>query len=150
MGAIETQIDGLIVTPLKIIKDERGAVMHMLRADSPLFKQFGEIYFSVVNPGVTKGWKRHKVMEQNFAVPMGNMKFIFVDKRENSPTKEAIQEITIGPENNYALIHVPAMIWYSFTATGTDTAMIANLASIPHDPSESETAPLEKFDPLHK
>jgi dTDP-4-dehydrorhamnose 3,5-epimerase len=144
LGEINSLIEGLFITPLKIIRDERGAVMHMLRSDSPHFKTFGEIYFSVVNPGVTKGWKRHKQMEQNFAVPQGNMKFVFIDHRENSSTKNAKLEIVIGSEN-YQLISVPPMIWYSFACVGNQSAMITNCASIPHDPNESETLPLDRL-----
>ena len=36
-------IDGVILTPLRQIFDERGKVMHMLREDSPVFSRFGEI-----------------------------------------------------------------------------------------------------------
>ena len=41
-------IDGVIISPLKQILDERGKVMHMLRGDSEGFVGFGEIYFSVI------------------------------------------------------------------------------------------------------
>lgn len=144
MGQLNKAIDGIKIIPLKIFKDERGAVMHMIRNDSPHFKQFGEIYFSLTNPGVIKGWKRHKIMEQNFVVPSGNMKFVFKDMRENSPSYNTSQEIIIGVDH-YALIQVPAMIWYCFTPVGNESAMIANCATIPHDPSESEVCPLETF-----
>ena len=49
-------IEGIIITPLKKIKDERGAVMHMLSRDSDVFKSFGEIYFSTINPKFIKAW----------------------------------------------------------------------------------------------
>ena len=39
-------IEGVKITPLKQIKDRRGKIMHMLRSDSPIFQNFGEIYFS--------------------------------------------------------------------------------------------------------
>ena len=39
-------IEGVIVTPLRQIFDERGKVMQMLREDSPVFSRFGEVYFS--------------------------------------------------------------------------------------------------------
>ena len=44
-------IEGLLKTPLKQIQDERGKVMHMLRATDPHFNKFGEVYFSWANPG---------------------------------------------------------------------------------------------------
>lgn len=43
--------------PLRQIPDDRGKVMHMLRCDDPWFEKFGEIYFSVVYPGVWSGFK---------------------------------------------------------------------------------------------
>ena len=36
-------IDGVKITPLKQIVDERGKVMHLLRCDSAIFQKFGEI-----------------------------------------------------------------------------------------------------------
>ena len=47
-------IDGVKVKPLRRIPDERGFIMHMLRADDPDFERFGEIYFSTVYPGAIR------------------------------------------------------------------------------------------------
>ena len=52
-------IEGVFIKPLKVFSDEKGRVMHMLRSDDDLFKKFGEVYFSIVNPSVIKGWKKH-------------------------------------------------------------------------------------------
>ncbi len=134
-------IDGVVITTLKRIGDERGMVLHMLRRDWDVFEDFGEVYFSTVNPGVVKGWKRHKRMIQNFAVPMGNVKFVLFDDREDSPTMGEVQEATLG-EDNYVLLTLPAMIWYGFAGAEEAPALIANCASIPHDPEESEAKDL--------
>ena len=69
-------LEGVIVSPLKRIVDERGAVMHMLRCDAPHFSGFGEIYFSTVHPGAIKGWHCHEKMTLNYAVPAGQIKFV--------------------------------------------------------------------------
>jgi dTDP-4-dehydrorhamnose 3,5-epimerase len=69
-------IEGVKIIPLKIIPDERGMILKMLRNDDPFFDQFGEIYFSVVNPGVIKGWHIHKKMTLNYAVIEGNIKLV--------------------------------------------------------------------------
>jgi dTDP-4-dehydrorhamnose 3,5-epimerase len=130
-------IDGVVITPLKRIGDERGMVLHMLRRDWDVFEDFGEVYFSTVNLGVVKGWKRHKRMIQNFAVPMGNAKFVLYDDREDSPTMGEVQDVTLG-QDNYVLLTLPAMIWYGFTGTGDGPTLIANCASLPHDPEETE------------
>ena len=72
-----SRIEGVIVTPLRKIPDERGTIMHMLRRDDPHFQAFGEIYFSTVYPGAIKAWHLHKRMTLNYAVPHGNIKFVW-------------------------------------------------------------------------
>ena len=66
-------IDGVVIRPLAVIPDERGKVMHMLKATDPEFERFGEIYFSTVFPGVVKGWHFHRDMTLNYAVVSGMM-----------------------------------------------------------------------------
>ena len=128
-------IDGVVLTPLKQIFDERGKVMHMMREDSPTFSRFGEIYFSCTHPGVVKAWHLHKEMTLNYAVVYGEIKFVLFDDREGSPTRGAIQEFFISPEN-YMLVSVPPMIWNGFKCVGSKTAIVANCATLPHTPDE--------------
>jgi dTDP-4-dehydrorhamnose 3,5-epimerase len=128
-------IDGVVVVPLRQICDGRGKVMHMLRCDSPLFEKFGEVYFSVVNPGAIKAWKLHKEMTLNVAVPSGEIKLVLSDDRPNSPTKNEIQELFIG-EDNYCLVKIPPMIWTGFQGLGPMKSIVANCATLPHDPAE--------------
>ena len=137
-------IDGVIITPLKQFVDERGKVMHMLRKDADHFLSFGEIYFSTINPNAIKGWHIHRDMVLNYAVPYGLIKFVLYDDRPQSKTKGMIQEIFLGPEN-YSLVTVPPNIWNGFKGIGTETALVANCASIPHDAKEIERK--DPFDP---
>lgn len=134
-------IDGVRITPLRQIGDERGKVMHMLRADAPHFVSFGEIYFSTVFPGVVKGWHIHKKMVLNYAVPHGCIKFVLYDDRDGSPTRGDVNEFFLGPDN-YQLVTVPALVWNGFKGIGTEMAIVANCASIPHDPAE-----IDRLDP---
>ena len=128
-------IQGVDFHPLKQIPDERGRVMQMLRRDDPWFERFGEIYFSVVYPGVVKGWHLHKVMTLNYAVVVGRIKLVLYDEREESPTKGKLQEI-FGGEDNYCLITVPPKVWNGFKGLGVEPAIVANCATEPYDPSE--------------
>jgi len=130
-------IDGVTVTPLRQIFDERGKVMHMLRSDSPLYAQFGEIYFSCTNPGAIKAWHMHKEMTLNYAVIYGVIKFVLYDDRPGSKTKGCVQELFLSPEN-YSLVTVPPLIWNGFKGIGQKTAIVANCATLPHDPDEIE------------
>ena len=91
-------IKGVIIVPLKKIVDERGKVMHMLRCDSPLFKEFGEIYFSVINPGAVKAWKRHLKMTQHFAVPVGEIRLVIYDNRSDSESRRIVCLSAMLPE----------------------------------------------------
>jgi len=135
-------IDGVRIKPLKKICDERGMVMHMLRCDDPDFDKFGEIYFSVVYPGVIKGWHLHKEMTLNYAVVSGMIKLVLYDDREDSVTRGELQEIVIG-EDNYVLVRVPPLVWNGFKGIGLKTAVVANCATHPHDPAE-----ISRLDPF--
>jgi dTDP-4-dehydrorhamnose 3,5-epimerase len=131
----EALIEGVRVVPLRQIPDERGKVMHMLRADDPHFERFGEIYFSTVYAGVVKGWHFHDRMTINYAVPVGSIKLVLFDDRDGSPTRGELQELFVG-ESNYALVTVPPHIWNGFKGIGHPYSVVANCATIPHDPSE--------------
>lgn len=134
-------IDGVAVRPLRRIPDERGTVMHMLRADDPHFERFGEIYFSTVYPGVVKGWHRHQRMTLNYAVVHGTVKLVLYDDRAGSKTRGELMELFVG-DANYALVTVPPMVWNGFKGIATAPAIVANCATIPHDPTE-----IERLDP---
>lgn len=128
-------IDGVVITPLAQILDARGKIMHMMSVKSKVFRKFGEIYFSCVHPGVIKGWHLHKKMILNYAVPYGKIKLVLYDPRKQSKTKGQFMEIYLGPDN-YQLVTIPPGIWNGFQGVGTQTSIVANCASIPHDPSE--------------
>ena len=138
----DIQIEGLEQIPLKIIKDDRGSVKHMIKSTESFFKEFGEIYFSVTNPGIIKGWKLHKKFFQHMAVPEGKIQIVFYDNREKSKTFGNVKSIIFG-EENYCLIIVPPNIWYSFKAVSSTHAIIANCTTAPHFSGESITLDLE-------
>jgi len=135
-------INGVVIKELKIIPDERGKIMHMLREDDDIFERFGEIYFSVVYSGVVKGWHLHKKMVLNYAAVSGMIKLVLYDGRKDSPTFKEIQEIFMG-EDNYILVKIPPGITNGFKGMGTNPAIIANCATLAHDPQE-----IIRIDPL--
>jgi dTDP-4-dehydrorhamnose 3,5-epimerase len=137
-------IDGVVVTPLRQIPDERGKIMHMLRSDDPQFERFGEIYFSMVYPGAIKAWHLHTKMTLNYAVVAGMVKLVLYDPRPSSPTKGEVQEIFLG-EQNYARVKIPPGIYNGFKGVGPIPAIVANCSTIPHDPAE-----IQRLDPFSK
>jgi dTDP-4-dehydrorhamnose 3,5-epimerase len=141
--SIAATIDGLTVTPLRQIVDGRGAVLHMLRADAPGFKAFGECYFSQINPGVIKGWKLHRRQNQNLAVPVGRVRVVIYDDRELSPTKGLLDVVELGRPDAYVRLCIPPMLWYGFKCITEQPSLIANCVDIPHDPTESDVLGLD-------
>lgn len=107
----------------------------MLRRDDPHFERFGEIYFSVVNPGVVKGWHLHRTMTLNYAVPVGEIRLVLYDARDGSATRGTVQEIHLGGDD-YKLVRVPPGVWNAFLGLGERPALVANCATEPHDPAE--------------
>ena len=128
-------IHGVKIVPLRQIVDERGKIMHMLKATDPHFVGFGEIYFSCAWPGVVKAWHIHQTMTVNNAVLSGRAKLVLYDGRAKSPTKGEIQEIFFG-EDNYCLVQIPPGIANGYKAYGDKLVVLANCASEPHRPDE--------------
>lgn len=135
-------IEGVFLHPLRRIPDERGQILHLLRADAPHFDRFGEIYFSQVYPGVIKGWHIHRVMTLNYAVPIGMIKMALYDDRPESPTFKELMEVYLG-ESNYQLLTVPPGVWNGFKGVGVAPALVANCATHVHDPEE-----IDRMDPF--
>lgn len=136
-------IAGVEVRPLRRLKDVRGEVRHMLSRGDPWFAKFGEIYFSVVNPGYIKGWHVHKKMTLNYAVVAGQAKLALYDERPGSKTKGRVQEVLLSLDA-YALVTIPPGVWNGFKCLDGEPAVIANCATHPHDPKE--IARLDPFD----
>jgi dTDP-4-dehydrorhamnose 3,5-epimerase len=103
------QIAGVEVKRLKVIPDERGRLMEILRSDEPVFKKFGQLYMTTAYPGVVKGWHYHKVQWDHFAVVKGMLKLVLVDQREDSETRDEINEFFLG-DHNPILVSVPPMV----------------------------------------
>ncbi len=142
---IVTRIEGLAVTPLREIRDERGAVLHVLRSDAADFCAFGECYLSEVVPGAIKAWKRHHRQTQNLAVPIGRVRFVIYDARVSSATHGCLEVIELGRPDAYARLRIPPMLFYGFACTSALPALVVNCTDIPHDPAESDSLGLEEL-----
>ena len=139
---MQTKIDGVWIKPLRKIPDERGMIMHMLRADESVFDKFGEIYFSVGLPDAIKGWHNHTLQSQNYAVIQGMIKLVLYDEREGSDSRGELLEMFTG-EDKYELIHIPPGVVNGYKTYGTKPAIVANCSDIPHEPNE-----MVRYDPF--
>lgn len=138
---LPSPIEGVWSVPLRVIPTDGGNVLHMIRADSPYFTGFGEMYFSEVLPGGIRAWKCHTRQRQLFAVPVGQMQVVLYDDRPTSPTCGAFAEYVLGRPTGYALLGIAPGVWYGFRAVGDGPALLANCADMPHDPEEALRLP---------
>jgi len=136
-------INGLEITRLKKFHNEKGDIYHALKASENSFKQFGEAYFSTVNFGDIKGWKKHTLMVLNIIVPVGAIKFVVYDDRAESTSQGLFQELIIAP-GNYCRLTVPPNVWMAFQGIYNSNVLL-NIASIEHNPSECISLPLDQF-----
>jgi len=141
----ETNIQGLILTPLKIIENPKGDIYHGVKKNDTGFLNFGEAYFSAVNPGAVKGWNKHTKMTLNLIVPEGAVAFVIYDDRDNSKTKNRFYKIVLSLENYYRLT-VPPGLWLAFKGKGKGKNLILNVSDFEHDPDELEKANLDSIE----
>jgi dTDP-4-dehydrorhamnose 3,5-epimerase len=118
-------IHGVRTKALKVIPDERGRLMEILRADDNLFQKFGQVYMTTAYPGVVKGWHYHAKQVDHFAVVRGMIKLVLFDQRADSPTRGECNEFYLGLHNPL-LVQIPAGVWHGFKAIGTEEAIVIN------------------------
>ncbi|MGD9141662.1 MAG: dTDP-4-dehydrorhamnose 3,5-epimerase family protein [bacterium] len=127
-----TLIDGVSVKRLKVIPDERGFLMEMLRSDDEMFTEFGQVYLSVAYPGVVKGWHYHKLQTDHFTVVKGMLKVVLYDRRDGSPTHGQVNEFFMG-EKNPILISIPPGVVHGVKAVGTEAGYLVNCPNKTYD-----------------
>jgi dTDP-4-dehydrorhamnose 3,5-epimerase len=125
-------IEGAKVKKLRVIPDERGRLMEILRCDDGIFTKFGQIYLTTAMPGVVKGWHYHKIQTDNFAVVHGMIKVVLYDDRENSPTRGKIDEYFLGVHNSM-LLQIPPMVFHGFKCVSEHEAFLINIPSEPYN-----------------
>lgn len=136
-------IEGVNVKRLKVIPDERGWLMEMLRCDDEIFQQFGQVYMSVAYPGVVKGWHYHRKQTDYFTVVKGMAKVALYDTRKDSPTYGEVNDFFMG-ERNPILITIPPLVLHGIKGIGTEPAYLINCPTEPYnydEPDEFRVAP---------
>jgi len=137
-----SQIDGVLLSPLRTIPTAGGPVRHAMKASDAGFHGFGEAYFTSIEHRAVKAWKRHHRMWSSLIVPVGAVRLQLVDDRVDSPTRGSAMDLILGPEN-YQRLSMPPGLWFGFQGVSAGLNLMLNLASIEHDPGEAETLPLD-------
>jgi dTDP-4-dehydrorhamnose 3,5-epimerase len=138
-----TRIEGVKTKALRVIPDERGWLMEVLRADdTELFTKFGQVYISATYPGVVKAWHYHKIQVDNFACIAGMVKLVLIDTREGSPTKGSVNEFFLGSQNPM-LVQVPNLVYHGWKCIGEEAALVVNVPTEPYRYDEPDEFRLE-------
>jgi len=131
MKKISRSLEGVILTPLKNIDVDGGNVLHAMKKTDSGYKGFGEAYFSTIDSYAIKAWKLHKQMTLNLVVPIGKIKFVIYDNRDNSLTSGNYQEIILSKEN-YSRLTIPPALWMGFQGLSKTSSLLLNIADIEH------------------
>ena len=119
-------IEGVKIKQLRVIPDQRGRLMEILRADDDLFEAFGQVYMTTTYPGVVKAWHLHKKQKDNVACVQGMIKLALYDPREESPTYKEVNEFYLGTHNPL-LVQLPAGVYHGWMCVSPEEAIVVNV-----------------------
>jgi len=133
------------VKKLKIIPDDRGRLMEILRSDEPIFEKFGQVYMTTAFPGVAKAWHYHKLQDDYFTCISGVMRLALYDSREDSPTYKEVNDFTVSLDNPI-LVRIPKLVYHGFKCVSDKEAMIINVPTMPYNYKTPDEYRLDAFD----
>ena len=150
LGAAMKLIDGVMVKDLKVIPDQRGRLMEILRNDESIFSSFGQVYLTTTLPGVVKAWHLHKKQTDHVACVLGMIRLGLYDDRQDSPTLGVVNEFFMGMHRPM-LVRIPPLVYHGWKCTSLEEALIVNTVTHPYDaqePDEYRLPPHESHIPL--
>jgi len=136
---------GVRLTPLKKIATDNGEVLHALRNTDQDYRTFGEAYLSTIRQGSIRAWKKHRELTLNIVVPLGEIRFVLYDDRDDSPSYGQFEDLTLSRSRNYQRLTVFPGIWMGFQGLGIGDNMLLNVIDGEHDPSEIDRARIESI-----
>lgn len=138
-------IDGVKVKRLKLIPDERGRLMEILRCDDDIFEKFGQVYITTAYPGIVKAWHYHKKQDDHFVCLMGKIRLALYDAREGSKTKGQIDEFIMSLGDPF-MVKIPKMVYHGFKCIADLESMILNVPTMPYNRQEPDEYRVDPYD----
>ena len=132
------------VKKLKLISDERGRLMEILRSDEAIFEKFGQVYMTTAYPGVTKAWHYHKKQDDHFTCVSGAMRLALYDSREDSPTRGEVNDFIISPDEPM-LVRIPKLVYHGFKCVSDKEAIVINVPTLPYSAKDPDEYRLDAF-----
>ncbi|MBI5487448.1 MAG: dTDP-4-dehydrorhamnose 3,5-epimerase family protein [Deltaproteobacteria bacterium] len=138
-------IEGVVTKKLRVIPDDRGRLMEILRADDPFFRKFGQAYVSTTYPGVVKAWHLHRLQEDHLCCIVGTVKLVVFDAREESATYRELNEFWLG-EHNPVLVVVPRLCYHGWKNVGLKESIVVDIPSEPYNYEHPDEHRLDPHD----
>ena len=138
-------INGVKVKKLKVIPDDRGRLMEILRKDDDIFERFGQVYMTTAKPGVVKSWHYHKKQDDNFTCVHGKIKLVLYDARKKSPTYKEINEFILGMEEPI-LVRIPKLVYHGFKCVSDCEAIVINTPTKAYDHKRPDEYRIDPYD----
>jgi len=139
-------IEGVTLHPLKQISVPKGDLWHALKSTDEGYAGFGEVYFTQIACGETKGWKRHNRYVLNLVVLVGEVEFVIYDDREGSKTYGHFQSVRLTPNGNYQRLTVVPGLWMAFHGVAEGHSMLMDVIPEPHNPDEASKKDLSEIE----
>jgi dTDP-4-dehydrorhamnose 3,5-epimerase len=138
-------IEGVKIKKLKVIPDNRGRLMEILRCDDEMFEKFGQVYITTAYPGIIKAWHYHKDQADNFTCVKGKILLALYDSRKNSPTYKELDDFILNLQDP-KLIHIPKEVYHGFKNIGECEAIVVNTITKPYDQARPDEYRVDAFD----
>ncbi len=139
-------IDGIKTKNLRVIPDERGRLMEVLRRDDELFLEFGQAYVTTTYPGVVKAWHKHEKQADNIACVAGMIKLAVYDGRPASPTYREVNQFYVGVHNPM-LVQLPAGVYHGWMCVSPEEAVVVNIPTRAYDYAHPDEQRLDPATP---
>lgn len=131
-AAAKSAIEGVVVKPLRVVPDDRGRLMEILRADDDVFARFGQVYMTTTYPGVVKAWHLHRLQTDHMAAIQGMFRLAMYDGRPGSLTQGTLQEVYMGIHNP-VLVVIPPGVYHGWTCISAEEGIVVNIPDLPYD-----------------
>ncbi len=138
-------IDGVKIKKLKVIPDDRGRLMEILRSDDEIFRKFGQVYMTTALPGVAKAWHCHKIQTDHFTCVNGKMKLALYDARKNSKTYKEVNEFIVSMEDPL-LVQIPPHVYHGFKCVSDNEAIVINTVTEPYNYKTPDEYRVDAYD----
>ena len=138
-------IEGVEIKKLRMIPDEQGGLLEIVRRDEAIFSGFGQISVRMTYPGRVNAWHAHQLQEDHIAAVSGMIKLVLYDDREGSPTRGEINEFFIGIYQP-RLVKIPQGIFHGWICLGSEEAMVITVATEPYHDEHPDEIRIDPFE----